>query len=247
MNFYLDYNELSSYENFTLALRDLCRKHFNGSAPASDQLRHVTTVGTPKENGDISWEDKLRVWQMICCLLTAGTPVSPDFTLDHTDLIQGRDFLAEETQTDLVLVCYLADFAQKTSQLPEGVEEIWLKEMQDVKDGKRDRSRIPGSRNNSALNRKTTSWYDRCKAGDVKIIMNDFGGLDIERFRGNGYRLTLNENNGVRVFSDTTIANIHREFQMCLNEEYAERIMPDLNAFSPLAQDIHKGLQRLKP
>lgn len=238
--------DCKDYKSFIEALRGQCREHFN-SASETPALMHITTIGTPIKDGDLVFEDKIRIWQMIISLLNAHIPVSPDFIIDHTDLIQGRDYLQEDNATDLVLVCYINDSLPISLSTPDSLKSEWQKTMDQAKKGIINLSNHPGSRLMSPLARQRTQWHKRTKQAGAKIIVNDFGGLDIETFKGEDYHITLNENASSRIPSETVkVESLYKDFQFCFQDQYAAKIVVDLNASAPLVQDLYKGLQQLK-
>lgn len=81
---------------------ELCAR-FNTVAP----LKTISFVGAYDAVIGGEEKDSYRLTQILEYLLKSGVPIDPEFIVDVVNFREGRDFLREDSQTDLVIVSYI--------------------------------------------------------------------------------------------------------------------------------------------
>jgi hypothetical protein len=218
-------------------LRKMCEAALRQAPDATHALKHVSMVGARYSSPNIlSTMDREILFTSFKGLLEAGVAIDPDFEIDIVNFEYGRDFLAEDTPTDLVLGCYIFDTgasSQKRQSVDKTLFYSSLKAQEYNKQLPHGGYRFDGecSTIRSPQSYEDTAWYDRIQRGNVKAVVNNSPcALDTRRFCGDGYR-TL-------ALSPLTEDYEDRCFDFLFQDHYFSEIKPRLNTTSELGRAL---------
>lgn len=103
---------LSEAEEIEAHMRSVCGKICE-AMPEQQRLKTIAAIGA--YDGQIGGEgiDSRRLTQIMMYLLKSGVAIDPEFEIDVVNLREGRNFLMEQKQADLL---YIAFILQETSR-----------------------------------------------------------------------------------------------------------------------------------
>jgi hypothetical protein len=153
--------------------RARCALDFN---QAADAIKNIAVVGVARpmlfglNGGD---EDSVRIRHMLNFLAAQGEAISPDFELDAVSFTNGRDFLKEDKQYDMVFVsCIPRDEDSGGSDL-----KVTDESLSDYMNAQRDEvlvHRLAGALSDEHC---PSAWAKRLQQSGAKLCVT-FGGQD---------------------------------------------------------------------
>lgn len=174
-------------KSFRQRLSETCGQKAAGAA--GEPLRHVTMVGVNRPHVfgfDGMDEDSIRIRAMLDYLDRSGVAIAPDFVIDPVDFMMGRDFLREDTPTDLVFVSCILKTSRKSID-----GDAHLARIGDA--ARRDPSLAFDLSTRLSDRQSTAAWQARIAQSGAKLCVT-FGGtdeVDTAYAAAPGYRVIL--------------------------------------------------------
>lgn len=262
----IQFGETPDVDDFKAMLRDACRTSFEAAKatpaftrPQFQTIKTIAVVGALIENdgragldqtGKLSYEDAVRIADMMDSLLEAGVVIDPDFDMDIVELTKGRDFLLEDKQADLVMLSNVYDPGSSRNKVDEDVGEEWLRALAYAHLGVDHPAinKLLGSCH-SPYAEVRGAWHDRIQRAEAKIVVGNDNGFDFQSLQGEGYKALIDSPQAIG--ADTVERNrvkdegkLHPYFNYVLSDEYAENMAIKLNPNSSLRERIVNSLSR---
>ena len=224
-------------------LRRICEAHMELVGTDENALKHVSLVGARfRSQNVLSGMDRDILYASFQHLLEAGIVINPDFEIDVVNFEYGRDFLAEDTPTDLVLGCYIFDTRPSTLKAEE---MSYVRHFNASMAYQRGEAEAPvgclyfdneTSTIRSPHSFRDTAWYDRISAADAKVVVNNSPvALSTDRFTGEGYKtITYSPFKNTERYSD-------KDYDFLFKDEFYAAVQPSLKSESRLTQKLSRS------
>lgn len=227
-------------------LRDACANRAanpiattSGVAP----LRRISAVGAVTNAGGdlVMVVDAVRMAHSFDVLLSAGFQIDPAFELDIVNIMHGRDFWMEKSPVDLAILCLLHDPAVADSSVDVLAEKMWSAQLHvnEQISKKMDNQNLFSIHDRhfllaaSPVAAKPSGCYQRLVNGDIKIVMSDFGGLDISKLTGPGYQTVIDHK--MMTLPNTPMFS---EYDFLFSDDYVAAARSVLNGTHPLVKKM---------
>ena len=206
-------------------------------------LRRISAVGAVTNAGGdlVMLIDAVRLAHSFDVLHAAGFRIDPAFELDVVNIMHGRDFWMEKSPVDLAILCLLHDPAVVVSSADVLTEKIWSAQLCVNEQASRkiddqhlfsihDRHFLLAA---SPVAAKPSGCYQRLVNGDIKIVMSDFGGLQISKLTGPGYRTVIDHK--MMTLPNTPMFS---EYDFLFSDDYVAAVRSGLNGTHPLVKKM---------
>lgn len=237
-------NSLSHEDFLPLEVSDVrafCETHLKlckslGFNPSTQpMLQHISAVGvTLDHEGKYEFQDRQLILDTFLHLSNAGFVFDPDFEIDPLSFEVGRDFLVEDTPTDVMIAAFLNDHGTLRTMF-SNTSEWFYPHLDRVRCGD---AQIA----NTAVSPKayeSDAWSKRVSEAGVKIVVNNNEcDLKSERFKSSTHGIILPQERYGRSEGDQSGQNAYT-FQ----NAYLRQMFPTLNKESPLFGRIKQTAQ----
>lgn len=111
-------------ENFRARCAAACTRH-----PDLPRLKTIAAVGVYNAQIGGKGTDSQRLTAMLDYMLRSGFLIDPEFVIDPINFREGRDFLFEDKQVDLVFVSYILVGAQEPYFWPKDSQKLSMNQL----------------------------------------------------------------------------------------------------------------------
>jgi len=239
-----------------------------GTVRASNptQIRHITAVGAYFDRRDknagkdaiLSSPDIVEISRLLTGLEELGIIFCDGFVIDVVNLGYGRDFLKETNQTDMVISCFVYQPSPADIFFPHNNKFIFDKKRAevgacpiDIEDP--DFELIPASELGgllfSTLAQNLTSWNDRLKCSNAKIVWSIGSGsantITAERMCGiNDQFLIIADGLNSRAMLPENDYNIGGSFGLAFETRFLKQTIASFSQANPLTHRIQMAYEK---